>query len=61
MQITHGTGIWVSGAHQGDLESSAGYSSGTCPENGRSKFGLRPQEQSVEQQHYSPDEGMFQI
>lgn len=25
MQITHGTGIWVSGAHQGDLESSAGW------------------------------------
>lgn len=61
MQITHGTGIWVSGAHQHDLESSAGYSSGTCPENGRSKFRLRPQEQGVEQQHYSPDAGMFQI
>ena len=51
MHITHGTGTWVSGAHEGDLESTAGYSNGTCPENGRSKSRLRPQEQGVEQQH----------
>ena len=61
MQITHGTGIWASGIHRGDLESSAGYSNGTCPENGRSKSRLRPQGQGIVQQHYSPDEGMFQI
>lgn len=54
-------GIWVSGVHRGDLESSAGYSNGTCPENGRSKSRPRPQGQGIVQQHYSPDEGMFQI
>ena len=32
MQITHGTGVWVSGAHRGDLAGhGAGYSNGMGP------------------------------